>query len=94
MPPAWMARARASRLSASRTIHVSDIQAFRNTFNLGSANLQQVPVPGRPYPGISPGDQEESNLDIEWSGAVARNATIVFVYSDDVWQSAALRRGP
>ena len=29
--------------------------------------------------GISPGDLGESDLDIEWSGAVARNAQIVFV---------------
>jgi uncharacterized protein (TIGR03437 family) len=31
---------------------------------------------------------DESHLDIEWSGAVARSANIVFVFSDDVWQSA------
>lgn len=71
------------------TIAASDIQAFRDTFNLSSANLQQVAVPGRPSPAASLGDQEESTLDVEWSGAVARNATIVFVYSDDVWVSAA-----
>ncbi len=51
-------------------------------------NLQQVRVPSRPDPGIVSGDAEEAVLDIEWSGAVARNATIVYVYSDDVWQSA------
>ena len=71
------------------TVTTSDIQAFRQTFNLGAANLQQVAVPGRPTPAPSLGDQEESTLDIEWSGAVARNASIVFVYSDDVWISAA-----
>jgi uncharacterized protein (TIGR03437 family) len=69
-------------------ILLSDIQAFRKEFNLSPPNLVQKLVPGQPDPGISPTDQEESNLDIEWSGAVARNATIVFVYSGDVWQSA------
>lgn len=69
-------------------IHISDIQAFRTKFNLPAANVKQVLVPGRPDPGVLSGDVEESNLDIEWSGAVARNATIVFVYSDDVWESA------
>jgi uncharacterized protein (TIGR03437 family) len=69
-------------------IRTQDIQSFRNAFNLSTPNLQQILVPGRPNPGIVPGDTDESALDIEWSGAVARNAAIVFVYSDDVWQSA------
>ena len=38
-------------------------------------------------PGASPGDQIEADLDIEWSGAVARNATIVYVYSQNVFSS-------
>ena len=69
-------------------IRTQDIQSFRNAFNLSTPNLQQILVPGRPNPGIVPGDTDESALDIEWSGAVARNAAILFVYSDDVWQSA------
>ena len=69
-------------------ISMSDIQAFRSNFNLSAPNVTKTLVPGRPDPGISPGDVDESNLDIEWSGAVARNAQIVFVYSDDVWESA------
>jgi uncharacterized protein (TIGR03437 family) len=68
-------------------VNLSDIQAFRTKFNLGTANVNQVLAHGRPDPGIT-GDQDEADLDIEWAGAVARNATIVFVYSDDVWQSA------
>ena len=39
-------------------------------------------------PGISNDDLPEADLDIEWSGAVARNATIIYVYSDDVEVSA------
>jgi uncharacterized protein (TIGR03437 family) len=31
---------------------------------------------------------DESALDIEWAGAVARDATIVYVYSYNVWDSA------
>jgi uncharacterized protein (TIGR03437 family) len=69
-------------------IRTQDIQSFRNAFNLSTPNLQQILVPGRPNPGIVPGDTDEAALDIEWSGAVARNAAILFVYSDDVWQSA------
>jgi uncharacterized protein (TIGR03437 family) len=69
-------------------IHTSDIQAFRTKFNLGTANLQQVLVPRSPNPGFVDGDLDEANLDIEWSGAIARNATVVYVYSNDVWTSA------
>ena len=68
-------------------IKTSDIAAFRAQFNLSPANLTTKLV-GSTDPGISPGDVDESNLDIEWTGAVARNANIIFYYSTDVWQSA------
>ena len=69
-------------------IHTSDIQSFNSQFNLGPPNLQQVLIPGSRNPGVVSGDDDEANLDIEWSGAVARKATILYVYSTDVWQSA------
>jgi uncharacterized protein (TIGR03437 family) len=68
-------------------VPVSDIQAFQSFFNLTPNLPQMVLVPGSQDPGISNGDREESDLDLEWSGAVARNATILFVYSEDVMTS-------
>ena len=68
-------------------IQVSDIDAFRSKFKLPPINLQQILVPGQPDPGISQGDLPEADLDLEWSGAVARNATIIFVNSPDVFTS-------
>jgi len=69
-------------------IRPTDIDSFRSKFNLAPINLQQVLV-GRRSPGIVDGDVDEAHLDIEWSGAVARNATIYYVYSaGGVWQSA------
>jgi uncharacterized protein (TIGR03437 family) len=65
-------------------IVLSDIQEFRTTFNLPAINLQQVLVPGSANPGVVSGDEGESDLDLELSGAVAPDATIVFVYSTDV----------
>lgn len=59
----------------------SDITKFRSAFGLGVPNLTLVQVPGGGNPGFSPGDETESDLDVEWSGALAPNATIVFVYS-------------
>jgi uncharacterized protein (TIGR03437 family) len=68
-------------------INLSDLRTFRSRFNLPAQTVQQVLVPGHPDPGISDADLGEADLDIEWAGAVARNATIVYVYSDDVLAS-------
>lgn len=68
------------------TINLSDINAFRTTFGLPAINLQQVLTGNNP--GLSSDDLPEADLDIEWSGAVAKNAQIIYVYSDDVWNSA------
>lgn len=65
-------------------INISDIQQFRSYFNLPVMNPQLVTVPGATIPGILSGDEQEADLDIEFSGAVARNATIIFVYCNDV----------
>ena len=70
-------------------INLSDITTFRSTYNLPSNNPQTVLVAGSQNPGVQSksGDLAESDLDLEWSGAVARNATIIFVYSTDVMTS-------
>ena len=70
-------------------VNLSDIEQFRSMFNLPANDPQPVLVPGSPNPGSSPksGDLAESDLDLEWSGAVARNASIIFVYSTDVMTS-------
>ena len=63
-------------------IDIADIRAFRTRFNL-PANDPQLVLFG-PTPGISPGDVPEADLDVEWSGAVAPKATILYVYSRSV----------
>ena len=68
-------------------IHLSDIQAFRAEFGLPSNNPQLVLVAGSPDPGVSADDLIESSLDLEYAGGVAPNATVLFVYSTDVWNS-------
>ncbi len=59
-------------------INVSDVAAFRSLFGL-SAKTPQVILNG-PDPGIV-GDETEALLDVSWSGAVAKNATIDLVAS-------------
>ena len=65
-------------------VPLTDLQLFRSSFNLPANAPQLVLVPGTVDPGISAGDVGEAILDIDWTGAVARNATIIYVYSDDV----------
>ncbi len=62
-----------------------DIAGFRTLFALPASapTFTKVLVPGTGTAFISPGDVDESELDLEWSGAVARNAQIIFVYTGD-----------
>jgi pseudomonalisin len=61
-------------------INLADIRQFRAFFGL-PANDPQITVNGTD-PGIfNSGEETEADLDVEWSGAVARNAAIKFVIS-------------
>ncbi len=66
-------------------INLADIQAFRTRFNL-PANTPQVVLTGRD-PGTSTSDMGEADLDLEWVGAIARNATLIYVNSRNVFTS-------
>src|SRR5712671_5489976 len=61
-------------------IRLGDVRQFRSMFGL-PPNDPQIIVNGAD-PGIfSSGEETEADLDVEWSGAVAKNATIKFVIS-------------
>ncbi|MGZ4822154.1 MAG: S53 family peptidase [Terriglobales bacterium] len=60
---------------------MSDISTFRSLSGLPPNTPTVVLVPGSSDPGVVNGDIGEANLDVQWSGAVARNATIVYVNS-------------
>jgi subtilase family serine protease len=62
-------------------IYTQDVSNFRSDFGLPQANLNIIlngPDPGKL---ATEGDETESDLDVEWSGAVAKGATIDFVIS-------------
>jgi subtilase family serine protease len=61
-------------------INPDDIAAFRSTFGLAPTTIQMVPTGN--YPGVND-DEVEGDLDLEWAGAVARDATLIYVYGDD-----------
>ncbi|HVO57248.1 MAG TPA: protease pro-enzyme activation domain-containing protein [Dongiaceae bacterium] len=58
-------------------INIQDVRDFRSIFGL-PVNDPQIILNG-PDPGLVSGDEGESDLDVEWSGAVAPKATIKFV---------------
>ena len=65
---------------ARTNIDLQDVADFRGTFGL-PPNAPQVILDG-PDPGIVRGDETEADLDVEWSGAVAKGATIKLVVSE------------
>ncbi|MGA2576624.1 MAG: protease pro-enzyme activation domain-containing protein [Bryobacteraceae bacterium] len=68
-------------------VNLSDIENFRNYYGLPVNDPTTVLVPGSQDPGISQSDLPEADLDLELSGAVARDAAILFVNSTDVMVS-------
>ncbi len=62
-------------------IEMSDIESFRTASALPANDPTVVLIPGSPDPGISPGDIDEASLDVEWAGAMAPEATIIYVNS-------------
>ena len=69
-------------------IRLADIQTFRANFNLPANDPQVILVPNTRDPGIVTDDLGEADLDLELAGAVARNASITYVYSNDVTDAA------
>lgn len=61
-------------------INMSDVTTFRSKYGL-TGNNTQVILNGNDPGVISSSEATEALLDVEWSGAVARNAAIAFVVS-------------
>jgi hypothetical protein len=62
-------------------ISVTDIENFQTASGLPIKDPTLVLVPGTGSSAVSSGDQGESDLDLEWSGAMAPGANIVLVYA-------------
>jgi subtilase family serine protease len=62
-------------------ILLSDIAAFRSNSGLPVNEPTVILVPGSGDPGVSDNDLPEADLDLEWSGAVAPKADIIYVNS-------------
>jgi len=62
-------------------IDPKDIENFQSAAGLLKKDPVMVIVPGSGNSTVFSGDEGESDLDIEWSGAIAKGATINFVYT-------------
>jgi len=62
------------------SVSTRDLSNFRSAAGL-SANTPQMTVLPATTSTRCPGDEGESDLDLEWSGGVAKNASIIFVYA-------------
>ena len=67
------------------TCNSDDVATFRSLFGL-PAKLPNVILDG-PDPGFN-GDETEGDLDVQWSGAVAKNATIDYVIAESTEATA------
>jgi subtilase family serine protease len=93
--PLWQASsaidgtAQTIAIVAESNIDVQDVQDFRNVFGL-PANSPQIIVDGVD-PGVTANVLEtEADLDVEWAGAVAKNATIDLVVSESTESTAGV----
>lgn len=68
-------------------IQLQDVRNFRSLFGLPAKDPVIIIPPGNNDPGLTD-DEVEADLDVEWSGAVAKNAQIIFVTSANVISSA------
>jgi subtilase family serine protease len=65
----------------SSAFQLSDVQSFRKEFGLPKNDPQVILVPGSQDPGV--GDELlEALADVQWAGASAPEATILYVYSE------------
>ncbi len=69
-------------VAGQSAIEASDVANFRAAAGLPAnpPTLTQVPNTGTSTVDDTNGDEDESDLDVEWSGAIAKEATINFVY--------------
>lgn len=68
---------------------LSDTEAFRRVFGLTAKDPKIVYVPNSvpqecaPTDNECPGNLVEANLDLQWAGAVAKNAQLIYVGAED-----------
>ena len=62
-------------------VNASDITAFQSAIGLPAKVPTMVLMPGTGASAFSPGDESESDIDLEYSSSIAKGANIYFVYT-------------
>jgi hypothetical protein len=75
-------------VSGESNINPQDVADFRSMFGL-PANPPNIILNGMD-PGITSSDESEADLDVEWSGAIAKGATIDLVVSESTEATAGI----
>jgi len=79
-------------LTGQSSISLNDVANFRSAAGLPVNVPTLLLEPGTGSSTRCPGDEGESDLDVEWSGAVAKNAGITLVYAGvDTGETCATR---
>jgi subtilase family serine protease len=68
-------------LTGQSVINLADVANFRSAAGLSANVPTLLLVPGTGASTRCSGDEGESDLDVEWSGGVAKNASITLVYA-------------
>ena len=68
-------------------INLSDLNAFRSASALPPTVPQIILIPGSADPGAKSANVDEANLDLDWAGGVARNASLIYVNSTSAFNS-------
>ena len=88
VPAAFDGTGQSIAIVGQSNINLQDVTQFRSIFGLPAYSTVCTGTPGQcqltvvlngPDPGLVSGDETESDLDVQWSGAVAPGATINFV---------------
>jgi subtilase family serine protease len=69
-------------------INSADIQGFRAKYNLPALSPQIILNPNSSDPGTTIDYMKEADMDLEWAGAVAPNAALIYVYGSSADQAA------
>jgi subtilase family serine protease len=83
IPSTYTGTGQAIALMGQSAIVPSDIENFQSASGLAVKDPIEVLVPGSGTSTAYEGDESESDIDIEWSGAIANGANIIFVYVGD-----------
>jgi subtilase family serine protease len=62
------------------SVNTTDLNNFRSAAGLPASPVQMTVLPATTSTRCA-GDEGESDLDLEWAGGVAKNASIIFVYA-------------